>query len=57
MQDYKKKMNDKRCKSEDITMPEEPPFKVLYIPANNSSARVIQHLKEGENKVNFAKQS
>lgn len=48
MQDYKKKMNDKRCKSEDMTMPEEPPFKVLYIPANNSSARVIQHLKEGD---------
>lgn len=48
MQDYKKKMNDKRCKSDDLTMPEEPPFKVLYIPANNSSARVIQHLKEGD---------
>ena len=29
-------------------MPEEPPFKVLFIPANNSSARVIQHLKEGD---------
>ena len=48
IQDYKKKMNDKRYKSDDLTMPEEPPFKVLYIPANNSSARVIQHLKEGD---------
>lgn len=41
-------MSDKRCKSDDLSMPEEPPFKVLYIPANNSSARVIQHLKEGD---------
>lgn len=48
LQDYKKKMNDKRCKSEDMEIPEEPPFKILYIPANNSSARVIQHLKEGD---------
>jgi len=48
LQDYKKKMSDKRCKSEDMEMPEEPPFKILYIPANNSSARVIQHLKEGD---------
>lgn len=48
LQDYKKKMSDKRCKSDEIEMPEEPPFKILYIPANNSSARVIQHLKEGD---------
>lgn len=48
LQDYKKKMNDKKCKSEDMEIPEEPPFKILYIPANNSSARVIQHLKEGD---------
>ena len=28
--------------------PDEPPFKVLFIPANNSSARIIQHMKEGD---------
>ena len=48
MQAYKKKLTDKNCSAEDLEMPEEPPFKVLFIPANNSSARVIQHLKEGD---------
>lgn len=48
MQVYKKKLADKKCSVEELEMPEEPPFKVLFIPANNSSARVIQHLKEGD---------
>lgn len=48
MQVYKKKLTDKNCCVEELEMPEEPPFKVLFIPANNSSARVIQHLKEGD---------
>ena len=48
MQVYKKKLADKKYSVEELEMPEEPPFKVLFIPANNSSARVIQHLKEGD---------
>ena len=28
--------------------PDEPPFKILFIPANNSSSRIIQHLNEGD---------
>jgi hypothetical protein len=47
MQAYKKSLIDKR-KGLDMEMPEEPHYKVLFIPANNSSARVIQHLKEGD---------
>jgi len=27
-------------------VPEEPPFKVLFIPANASQAKILQHLKE-----------
>lgn len=30
--------------SEDTEMPQEPKFKVVYIPANTSNAKVIQHL-------------
>lgn len=31
---------------EDI--PEEPPFKVVFIPANTSNAKIIQHLQQNE---------
>ena len=48
MEEYKKNMYNKNAEKESLEIPEEPPFKVLYIPANNSSARVIQHLKEGD---------
>jgi len=47
---YKSNTKNKAIiKTEDIPeMPDEPAFKVLFIPANNSSARIIQHLKEGD---------
>lgn len=48
LQEYKRKLTDKKQGISELEPPEEPPFKVLYIPANNSSARVIQHLKEGD---------
>ncbi len=48
LQEYKRKINDKKQDTSELAPPEEPPFKVLFIPANNSSARVIQHLKEGD---------
>jgi hypothetical protein len=48
LQEYKRKLSDKKQDTSELEPPEEPPFKVLFIPANNSSARVIQHLKEGD---------
>lgn len=48
LQEYKRKISDKKQDTSELEPPEEPPFKVLFIPANNSSARVIQHLKEGD---------
>jgi hypothetical protein len=29
-------------------MPDEPPFKVVYIPANTSNAKIIQHLQHND---------
>lgn len=29
-------------------IPEEPPFKVVFIPANTSNAKIIQHLQQNE---------
>ena len=46
--EYKRKISNPKVDKTELEMPEEPPFKVLFIPANNSSARVIQHLKEGD---------
>ena len=51
--EYKKLASNKKNDISQTPPPEEPPFKVLYIPANNSSARVIQQLKEGEEKGIF----
>jgi hypothetical protein len=45
---YKKKLSNPRTDTTELNPPVEPDFKVLFIPANNSSARVIQHLKEGD---------
>lgn len=50
---YKKKISKGTTDIAELEMPKEPDFKVLYIPANNSSARVIQHLKEGDEKGIF----
>lgn len=53
LQAYKKKMYDKKVSADEISMPEEPPFKILYIPANSSSSKVIEHLKEGDQRGVF----
>ena len=45
---YKRAIMNPKTNIKDLEPPEEPPFKVLFIPANNSSARIIQHLKEGD---------
>ena len=45
---YKRKIADKKANLEEIEQPVEPNFRVLFIPANNSSARVIQQLNEGD---------
>ena len=47
-QEYKKKLTNKAIDTADLEPPIEPPFKVLYIPANSSSSRVIQHLIDGD---------
>ena len=39
-----KKKEDKHLEE----MPEEPPFKVVFIPANTSNAKIIQHLQQNE---------
>lgn len=46
--EYKQKIGDKKVNIKDLEPPTEPPFKILFIPGNNSSARIIQHLKEGD---------
>lgn len=48
MAEYKKQLSRPKSDTSDLEPPVEPPFKVLFIPANNSSARVIQHLQEGD---------
>jgi hypothetical protein len=53
LQAYKKKMYDKKISATENLMPEEPPFKILYIPANTSSSKVIEHLKEGDQRGVF----
>ncbi len=48
MAEYRRVVQKSKDNVSNIELPEEPAFKVLYIPANNSSARIIQHLKEGD---------
>jgi hypothetical protein len=51
MAEYKKAQRFK--KKDDNTqeeIPEEPPFKVVFIPANASNASLIQHLQKNEGK-------
>jgi Protein of unknown function (DUF3987)/VirE N-terminal domain len=48
MAEYKKQLSRPKSDTSELEPPVEPPFKVLFIPANNSSARVIQHLQEGD---------
>lgn len=46
--EYNRKIKDKKADLSSLEVPVEPPFKVLFIPANNSTSRVIQHLQEGD---------
>ena len=48
MAEYRRVVQKSKDNVSNIELPDEPAFKVLYIPANNSSARIIQHLKEGD---------
>lgn len=48
LREYNKKIADRKQDTSDLEPPVIPPFKVLYIPADNSSARVIQQLQEGD---------
>ncbi|MFZ2430940.1 MAG: DUF3987 domain-containing protein [Lutibacter sp.] len=48
LREYNKKIADKKQDTSNLEPPTPPPFKVLYIPANNSSARVIEQLLEGD---------
>jgi len=46
--EYKRTIQKSKESVKDLEPPKEPPFKILFIPANNSSARIIQHMKEGD---------
>lgn len=51
LREYKRKtsaINKKSNAETDIEPPEEPPFKVVYIPANTSSAKIYLHLQHNE---------
>ncbi len=54
MREYKRKnsaVNKKNAiEIEDEEPPEAPPFKVVYIPANTSSAKLYQHLEQNDEK-------
>ncbi|MCB0535960.1 MAG: DUF3987 domain-containing protein [Saprospiraceae bacterium] len=45
--DYKLLMSNYKLGKTLPQEPEKPPFKVLFIPANSSSAMVIKHLRDG----------
>lgn len=48
MRNYKHRLKSIRKGDSVPEPPEEPPFKLLYIPANASSAAVIRHLNEND---------
>ncbi len=48
LNEYKQKFKEKKTDISSLEIPQAPPFKVLFIPANNSSARVIQQLQDGD---------
>ena len=46
---YKKALRfQKKDDNTQEEIPEEPPFKVVFIPANTSNAKIIQHLQQNE---------
>ena len=52
---YKNELKNQRKKGNDnsVEPPEKPPFKIVFIPGNSSSAAVIQHLMDSEGKGIF----
>lgn len=52
-----KQRNQKKKKGDTITedFPEKPPFKVVYIPANTSYAKMLWHLEQMKEEELFAK--
>lgn len=48
-----KQQTSKGKANDDSEMPEAPAFKILFIPANNSSSRVIQHLQDSDSQGIF----
>ncbi len=46
--EYKRQVAKSKDSVSNLEPPQEPPFKILFIPANSSYARLIQHLKEAE---------
>jgi hypothetical protein len=48
-----KQQSSKGKENDNSEMPEAPPFKILFIPANNSSSRVIQHLQDSDSQGIF----
>lgn len=48
LNEYKQKLKESKTNHTSLEMPQTPPFKVLFIPANNSSSRVIQQLQDGD---------
>jgi hypothetical protein len=45
---FKKTLLSRRQNEEALEEPEKPPFRTLFIPANNSSAKVIKDLNESD---------
>ncbi|MDY0090965.1 MAG: DUF3987 domain-containing protein [Flavobacteriaceae bacterium] len=49
LEEYKRAMRQaKKDEFVDMNEPEEPPFKVVFIPANASNASIIKHLQNNE---------
>jgi hypothetical protein len=51
LEEYKRAMRQaKKDEVFDMNEPEEPPFKVVFIPANASNASIVKHLQSNEGK-------
>lgn len=46
MNEYKANMYSRKKGDPSVDAPEQPPFRVLYIPANSSYAKILDHLKQ-----------
>jgi hypothetical protein len=46
MNEYKANMYSRKKSEPTVDPPEQPPFKVLYIPANSSYAKILSHLMQ-----------